>query len=151
MCLCSPNFFSTSAHLNNICCCFRRPCSSFANFTLCIINSVWTSLVDFCSMISPALKVSFGMLYFQNHRPDCIICIRLFQEDEKRPGPRHVSGKLWQYRGQKRPSFAVEPGNGKESVWDYPRPPRLLPDGRRVEVRLGDLLIAGSTQTYRVL
>lgn len=62
-----------------------------------------------------------------------------------------MSGKLWQYRGQKRPSFAVEPGNGKESVWDYPRPPRLLPDGRRVEVRLGELLIAGSTQTYRVL
>ena len=29
---------------------------------------------------------------------------------------------LWEYRGQKRPDFAVTPVEGQESVWDYPRP-----------------------------
>ena len=31
----------------------------------------------------------------------------------------------WPYDGRVRPPFAVEPGPGQESVWDYPRPPRL--------------------------
>lgn len=31
----------------------------------------------------------------------------------------------WQYRGQHRPEFAVVPAAGQESVWDYPRPPRI--------------------------
>jgi uncharacterized protein (DUF427 family) len=58
---------------------------------------------------------------------------------------------MWTYRGQKRPPFADEPAAGQESVWDYPRPPKLALDGRRVEVRLGKLIIADSIQTYRVL
>ena len=36
-------------------------------------------------------------------------------------------------------------------MWDYPRPLKLVPDSRRVEVRLAALIIADSTQTYRVL
>ena len=31
----------------------------------------------------------------------------------------------WSFRGSSRPEWAVEPGPGQESVWDYPRPPRL--------------------------
>jgi uncharacterized protein (DUF427 family) len=58
---------------------------------------------------------------------------------------------MWQYRGQKRPDFAVLPGPGQESVWDYPRPPDLLPDGRLVKVYTGDLLVASSSSTLRVL
>ena len=27
---------------------------------------------------------------------------------------------LWDYRGQKRPDFAIAPVEGQESVWDYP-------------------------------
>ena len=27
---------------------------------------------------------------------------------------------VWEYRGQKRPDFAITPGAGQESVWDYP-------------------------------
>lgn len=57
---------------------------------------------------------------------------------------------MWQYRGQQRPPYAVEPGPGQESVWDYPRPPDLRPDGRRVEVRAGGRVIADSTHTVRV-
>jgi len=58
---------------------------------------------------------------------------------------------MWKYRGQKRPDFANVPGPGQESVWDYPRPPKLAPDGRLVEVYSDDVLVASSSRTYRVL
>ena len=58
---------------------------------------------------------------------------------------------MWQFRGQQRPPFALEPGPDQESVWDYPRPPALVPDERRVQVKCGDFLIADSQNTYRIL
>ena len=33
---------------------------------------------------------------------------------------------MWKYYGQRPPAFAEQPGEGCESVWDYPRPPVLL-------------------------
>jgi len=39
----------------------------------------------------------------------------------------------------------------QESVWDYPRPPRLEPTSRRVEVFAGGRCIAASTAAHRVL
>lgn len=57
----------------------------------------------------------------------------------------------WRYRGQERPPGAFEPGPGQESVWDYPRPPAIVPDQRSVEVRLGALLVARSDRCFRVL
>ncbi|MGB0387177.1 MAG: DUF427 domain-containing protein [Ardenticatenaceae bacterium] len=57
----------------------------------------------------------------------------------------------WTYRGQERPAFALEPGVGEDSVWDYPRPPALQADTRRVVVKVGARLIADSTNTIRVL
>jgi len=42
---------------------------------------------------------------------------------------------MWQYDGQERPEFAVEPQAGQESVWDYPRPPRIDPENREVIVK----------------
>ena len=39
---------------------------------------------------------------------------------------------MLEYRGQKRPVFADSPGPDQESVWDYPRPPRIELDKRRV-------------------
>jgi uncharacterized protein (DUF427 family) len=59
--------------------------------------------------------------------------------------------RVWQYRGRERPPFAKEPRPEQESVWDYPRPPAIVVDKRRVEVRLGDLVIADSIQNYRIL
>lgn len=58
---------------------------------------------------------------------------------------------MWKHRGQKRPEFANAPGPGQESVWDYPRPPKLAPDSRLVEVFHGDQMIASSRTTFRVL
>ena len=58
---------------------------------------------------------------------------------------------MWRYRGGKRPDFAAVPEPGQESVWDYPRPPELAPDGRLVEVYYSDQMVASSNRTYRVL
>ncbi len=58
---------------------------------------------------------------------------------------------MWEYTGRKRPDFAREPGQGQESVWDYPRPPRIEPDSRRVEVYAGDETLADSVRACRVL
>jgi uncharacterized protein (DUF427 family) len=57
----------------------------------------------------------------------------------------------WTNTGAKRPSFAITPGAGEESVWDYPRPPVIAPDGRRVVVGPPDEPLAESTRSVRVL
>ncbi|MFU8812138.1 MAG: DUF427 domain-containing protein [Balneolaceae bacterium] len=58
---------------------------------------------------------------------------------------------MWSYTGNQRPSFAKEPKDGEESVWDYPRPPALQPDQRLVEVRFEGKRIAQSRNCFRVL
>jgi len=45
----------------------------------------------------------------------------------------------------------VEPGPGQESVWDYPRPPRLEDSDRRVKVVFGGVTLAYTTRAKRVL
>ena len=57
----------------------------------------------------------------------------------------------WRYRGQERPPFAAVPGPGQESVWDYPRPPEVVPDVREVIVRVGAHEIARSRRSVRLL
>jgi uncharacterized protein (DUF427 family) len=42
-------------------------------------------------------------------------------------------------------------GPGQESVWDYPRPPRVERSDELVEVRLGGRVVARSDRTLRVL
>ena len=44
-----------------------------------------------------------------------------------------------------------QPGPGQESVWDYPRPPRLEPSSRHLVIRLGSDVVADTTAAYRVL
>ena len=57
----------------------------------------------------------------------------------------------WRYHGQQRPPFAIAPGPGEESVWDYPRPPRIEPVLREVVVRAGEVEIARTRGALRVL
>ena len=45
----------------------------------------------------------------------------------------------------------VVPAPGQESVWAYPRPPRLERSPKHVEIWLGGLKIADTTAAYRVL
>ena len=42
-------------------------------------------------------------------------------------------------------------GEGQESVWDYPRPPALVPGDRHVVIRLGSKVIAETRRAWRVL
>lgn len=44
-----------------------------------------------------------------------------------------------------------EPVAGTESVWDYPRPPRVAPTSKRVEVFAAGRRIASTTAALRVL
>ena len=45
----------------------------------------------------------------------------------------------------------IEPGPGQESVWDYPRPPRVEPVPERLRVVVGGVTIADTTRGHRVL
>lgn len=57
----------------------------------------------------------------------------------------------WTHTGVSRPPFAVTPGPHQESVWDYPRPPVIVPDAREVVVRAGSHEIARTRRAVRVL
>ena len=50
----------------------------------------------------------------------------------------------------KRPQ-PITPRQGQESVWDYPRPPRVERTTERVVVRLGGEVIVDTTDAVRVL
>lgn len=58
---------------------------------------------------------------------------------------------LWNHTGDERPPFATSPKAGEESVWDYPRPPRIIADSREVIVRVGDVELARTRNAVRVL
>lgn len=45
----------------------------------------------------------------------------------------------------------IEPGPGQESVWDYPRPPRLEPCDRHIQVMFHGVVVADTHRAYRVL
>ena len=57
----------------------------------------------------------------------------------------------WRYRGQERPEFAVVPGAGQASVWDYPRPPRIEAVNHPLKVMNGDTVVAETTLGKRVV
>ena len=45
----------------------------------------------------------------------------------------------------------IEPGPGQESVWDFPRPPRVEPVRERVTVELAGRVIVDTDRALRVL
>ncbi len=61
-------------------------------------------------------------------------------------GPRSSEGPRGSAGG-----IRIEPGPGQESVWDYPRPPRVQGTGERVVVELGGVVLAQTTHALRVL
>lgn len=58
---------------------------------------------------------------------------------------------LWRYFGQERPDFAEPTADGEESVWDYPRPPRIAPDTREIVIVVGDRELARTRRAIRIL
>ena len=45
----------------------------------------------------------------------------------------------------------IEPGQGQESVWDYPRPPSLEDVDNKIKVVFGGITLAYTTRAKRVL
>lgn len=45
----------------------------------------------------------------------------------------------------------IQPAPGQESVWDYPRPPRLEPVSKRIQIIFNGEIIADTTRAQRVL
>lgn len=45
----------------------------------------------------------------------------------------------------------IKPGPGQESVWDYPRPPRLELSSKHIRIFVDDALVVDSSSAYRVL
>jgi uncharacterized protein (DUF427 family) len=62
--------------------------------------------------------------------------------------PYNLRDGEWEVHVGRQP---VEPGPGQESVWDYPRPPRLEDINKKVEVVFGGVTLACTTQAKRVL
>jgi len=57
----------------------------------------------------------------------------------------------WSWRGQARPPFAAAPGPGQVSVWDFPRPPRLVAEPREVVITWGGVEVARTRRAMLVL
>lgn len=49
------------------------------------------------------------------------------------------------------PVQPIPPGLGQESVWDYPRPPRLEPSSKHIQIVVAGVTIADTRQALRVL
>ncbi len=45
----------------------------------------------------------------------------------------------------------IEPGPGQESVWDYPRPPRLEDSNKHIQVIFNGIIIADTHRAKRIL
>lgn len=67
------------------------------------------------------------------------------------PSWARAARNQWHWRGRGRPPFAAIPGPDEFSVWDYPRPPCVVPETREVVIRWGDLEVARTTRALRVL
>ena len=56
----------------------------------------------------------------------------------------------WRNFPRVRPAGIVVPGPGQESVWDYPRPPRVEQVSRRVRVEFAGRVLADTGRALRV-
>ncbi|MEP7041070.1 MAG: DUF427 domain-containing protein [Chloroflexota bacterium] len=66
--------------------------------------------------------------------------------------PRRLIGRTRVFAGSvPPPTERIVPGPGQESVWDYPRPPRVEPLPERIRVVHGGITLADTTNALRVL
>jgi len=56
----------------------------------------------------------------------------------------------WQYTGKKRPPFAKTTGPGQRSVWDFPRPPAVVPLSKEVEIQSNGVPLALTTKALEL-
>ena len=56
----------------------------------------------------------------------------------------------WRSFERERPAHIVPPGPDQESVWDYPRPPRVEPVSKRIRIEFAGIVLADSYRSgYR--
>ena len=58
---------------------------------------------------------------------------------------------MWEFNGTKRPTFAEQPREFQESVWDYPRPPIAEKVAKHILVKLDSLVVAETNEAIRIL
>ena len=61
------------------------------------------------------------------------------------------SREKWLYTGRSRPPFAKTPKPGQRSVWDFPRPPALIPSIKEVKVLANGVQLAFSSNALELL
>src|SRR5215218_10219035 len=62
---------------------------------------------------------------------------------------RHEAGQLWSTSMSRQ--ARITPGPGQESVWDYPRPPRIEDSHKHIQVIFNGVTIADTRRAVRVL
>src|SRR6476659_2050820 len=68
----------------------------------------------------------------------------------ERPAAYQAERERWRNLERVRPPGILVPGPGQESVWDYPRPPRIEPVTARVRVEFEVATIADTLRALRV-
>lgn len=69
---------------------------------------------------------------------------------EGREPPEWIIAAQSRWADAIRPKNIVTPSAGQESVWDYPRPPRLESEARPVTVMLGEQVVAQTSRAMRI-
>ncbi len=67
------------------------------------------------------------------------------------PHDLHDLREKWREVPRRRPTGIVTPGPGQQSVWDYPRPPRVERVDEQVRVEFAGVVIARSGYALRVV
>ena len=57
----------------------------------------------------------------------------------------------WRRFSRKKPVDIIKPGPGQESIWDYPRPPKVEFFAKRIRVVFAGETIADSKRNYKVM
>jgi len=57
----------------------------------------------------------------------------------------------WRSFKRKKPDNIVKPAPGQESIWDYPRPPKVELFSKNIRVESGGEVIAETTKSYKVM
>lgn len=65
--------------------------------------------------------------------------------------PSEAERRRWRELDRERPRAIERPGPGQESVWDYPRPPRVEAVSQRLRVEHAGICIADSERALRVI
>jgi len=67
--------------------------------------------------------------------------------------PKELQKEVNKWRNFKRkmPENIITPGPGQESIWDYPRPPKVELFTKKIRVEFADKVIAETNKSYKVM